>query len=84
MLGSGKLSLTGPQDHIKVSENEPDAKPFQSRSVKKRAHLYYVECKSNLTDVAWQFVQTIDGNGNLQTVALPATERQRFYRFRRE
>jgi hypothetical protein len=47
-------------------------------------HIYYIECKTNLTDAAWQFLQTVDGDGNLKTVVVPATGTQRFYRFRRE
>lgn len=45
---------------------------------------YFVECKSNLTSAAWEFVESIRGDGNLQRFLVPASEGQRFYRFRRE
>jgi hypothetical protein len=47
-------------------------------------YIYSIECKSNLTDAAWQFLQTVTGDGNLHTVVVPATGPQRFYRFRRD
>jgi hypothetical protein len=48
------------------------------------SHTYFIECKTNLTDAAWQFLQSIGGDGNLQTIVVPATGGQRFYRFRRQ
>jgi hypothetical protein len=47
-------------------------------------HTYFIECKTNLMDAAWQFLQSIGGDGNLQTIVVPATGGQRFYRFRRQ
>ena len=39
---------------------------------------------TNLMDAAWQFLQSIGGDGNLQTIVVPATGGQRFYRFLRQ
>jgi hypothetical protein len=44
---------------------------------------YILEYKANLTDPAWQFLQTLAGDGSQQTVQTSlTTPGQRFYRFR--
>jgi len=45
---------------------------------------YVIECKADLTDPSWKFVQSISGDGNLQTIVIPAGDRQRFYHFFRQ
>ena len=43
---------------------------------------YVIEYKTNLTEAAWQAVETLPGNGNQQVISVPiGPDRQRFYRF---
>jgi hypothetical protein len=43
---------------------------------------YYIQYKTNLTDEAWQSLETLPGNGNQQTITVPlGSDRQRFFRF---
>jgi hypothetical protein len=43
---------------------------------------YYIQSKTNLTDPTWQILETLPGNGNLQTITVPlGPDRQRFFRF---
>jgi hypothetical protein len=43
---------------------------------------YIIEYKTNLTDVAWQTLETLSGNGNQQMISVPiVSDSKRFYRF---
>jgi hypothetical protein len=41
---------------------------------------YTIQYKTNLTDVAWQTLSTVGGNGSAQIVTDPANQKSRFYR----
>jgi len=43
---------------------------------------YVIEYKTNLTDVAWQTLETLSGNGNQQMISVPiVSDSKCFYRF---
>src|SRR5512140_1054181 len=43
--------------------------------------IYVIEYKINLTDSAWQFLRSFTGDGATQTVTVPISGQQAFYRF---
>jgi hypothetical protein len=46
---------------------------------------YIIDYKTNLTDIVWQTLQVLPGNGSLQTISVPIElDSHRFFRFRVE